>query len=410
MNIFRFMQLEFSYFNKLSILGKRLLVSYILFELASPLLSIFTNAFLWRYSNSFFHIIVYNLALFVVSPFIFYLNGLLLRKYSPTFLYLIGCILLPVSTILVVFFPSVETNIIILYGIISGIGNSFYWANLKLITLPATTREDRVYFSAIQSSAGTFINVVIPAVAGYIIVVGENTHLYSATFAYQSLSFIALFIMVLAGVLVHNFPTGFNAPAKIALTNISSSWNKFRMLQLSDGIVGGSIYFVPTLMVLLLVGKEDALGLIQSITSILSGVVVYIIGRILPSHKTLTLLGVALLIYLAGSLFFSINFAFLGVIVYYITLTLFQPLQWTALSPITNNLIDDEKERHKHNEYQYIFDIEIFLNLGRVVGTVVILGLLQITTQEAALRYAPLGLALIQQLQWVLAYYILKKS
>jgi YQGE family putative transporter len=407
--MFAFLQKEISYFHKLTHVGKRLIISYILFEMAAPLFSVFINAYVWRETNSMHFIAVYNLALFVISPVAFYLNGLLLRWFKASSMYAVGCILLMLSTVGVVFLPQIDLFSIILYGALSGLANGMYWANLKLITQKATTKSDRVYFSALQSGSATFINVLIPFLIGYVIAFGDKNASYTVQMAYQFFAGGGFVIMIIAGLIMYKTNIVVTLSRHIHLSTVSPSWNKFRWLQVTDGFVSGANYFVPTLMVLFLVGQEDELGTIKSITALIAAGITYVVGRTVSQHGTLRLLAISLAIYLLGSVLYTWQFGFLGVIVYYIALTLFEPLQWTSLSPITHNLIDDEKLVQKHHEYQYIFDVEVFLNIGRALGVVLFLVILEYTSQELALRFAPLIFALLLQFQWVLAYAIMRR-
>lgn len=83
-----FFQDQTSYLAQLTAKERRLLTSFFLFGLASPIFLIYTNTFLWRTSfNNSTTVILYNLGIYTGLSFGFLLNAALLRYVTAHRLY-----------------------------------------------------------------------------------------------------------------------------------------------------------------------------------------------------------------------------------------------------------------------------------------------------------------------------------
>ena len=97
--------------------------------------------------------------LFLGLPLGFYFNGLLLRKFSSSLLYIFGLLLMGVSVTGIIFTSPHQIVTVALFGFIYGISLGIFWANRNLLTLITTTSENRIYFSGIESSSATIIGM-----------------------------------------------------------------------------------------------------------------------------------------------------------------------------------------------------------------------------------------------------------
>src|SRR5258708_32425196 len=112
-----FIARETAYFYKLHQDARKLLVSIFLYNLVSPLFGIFLNAFLWRQTHDIILLTVYNLILYAFIPIGFYLNGWLLRRFSPAVPYTISLLLYGFAIAVLMFLSKISYPAIVIFSI-----------------------------------------------------------------------------------------------------------------------------------------------------------------------------------------------------------------------------------------------------------------------------------------------------
>lgn len=402
-----FLQKEQRHFNRLSANAQRLLSSIFLYNLIGPIFGVFINAFLWRQSHDVTLVALYNLALFAAVTFGFYLNGLLMRKFTTSALYTFGLLVGGLTITTLIFLSQTTLLSVLIFGFLDGIAVGLYWANRNLLTLQTTKSDNRIYFSGIESSSQTITNILIPLLIGYFITFGTIIHLYSPLQGYQMLAMIMLLIIGFVGIIMRSFQTNSQNAPKLFLKNASASWNKFRLYELILGFLNGATAFLPTLIVLSLLGKEDTLGTIQTFAAIVTTIIVYTIGKHLDVKHRVAILSASVAIGIAGAGFLSITYSPLGVFVFFASQALCAPLIWMSVNSLNYDLIDNEDKTNEH-QYAYVCDQEIYLNAGRILGIVAFLLLVQFVSGNFGLRFGPLLFAVSQILLIIIALSIEK--
>lgn len=402
-----FIAKERNHFQKLSTEAQKLLTSIALFYVIGPIFSIFINAFIWRQSQEFLLVSFYNILVYLGIPFGFYLNGILLRKVSPKRMYFLGLLVSGLTIVFLIYMPTLTYLSVGLFGFIHGIAGGVYWANRNLLTLKTTTSDNRIYFSGLESILSTYSKIFIPLVTGWFIVLGSSTNLYTEVTGYKIMATLMMVIIAVTGFFImtmHIPPMHYKT---LLLHKVSSSWQKFRMLQVILGFLQAVSVLLPTLMVLSLVGKEDALGTVQAAASILTAFVVYKLAKSLKVKHRLTLLQISFAVGLIGAVAFSISYSGLGVLIFYASQAIAAPFLWIATSSLNYDLIDEDKNEKTH--YAYISDQEIFLNGGRIAAILVFIALIYVYSNDVALRFTPLIFAFSQIFLSLLARSIEKK-
>ncbi len=387
----KFIAKEKDHFNRLNTFGQQLIISIIFYSLLAPIFYVFINAFLWRQSGDFKIVAVYNIFFFIGILVGFFINGLLYKLYSPSRLYIIGVFFQGISTAILLLLPAVNYWVIIIFGIIFGVATGIYWANRNFLTLKATESHNRIYFASIESNADTLLKIIIPALIGWFII---GFHFADPLAAYKYLAFFMLLVSLIIGWKFKNFDLKIPKPSNLFLKSTSARWMRYRVFQLLDGFMDGVMAFAPTLMVLYLVGQEDTLGSIQSISALIAAVVIFFLGKSLTiKHRTRLLLVNAFMAIL-GTAFFSLNYSELGVYVLFACEAVSIPLFWLADSSLSFDLIDENENKESH--YAYVVDREVYLNLGRIGGVLIFLLWAQVASSSQALRFTPLLFALFQ--------------
>ncbi len=136
---------------------------------------------------------------------------------------------------------------------------------------------------------------------------------------------------------------------------------------------------------LILVGQEEALGIVQSASAILTSILIFALAKYLHVRHRMTLITLAILIAIIGAGSLSIFYSALAVIFFIACQAVIEPFNWIAMN-------SHDPEKH----YAYVCDQEMYLNIGRVVSILFFIALVHFSSQMLALRFTPLILVIIQ--------------
>ncbi|MCB0657300.1 MAG: hypothetical protein KDC57_14240, partial [Saprospiraceae bacterium] len=214
--------------------------------------------------------------------------------------------------------------------------------------------------------------------------------------AYYILTGVVFGITFLASLLVHR--GGFQNPARSRFLyfKFHKLWYKMLGLASLKGIAQGYIVTAPVMLIMKLVGEEGALGVIQSIAALLSALLLYLLGRVTKPEHRITIFASGLGLFVLGALFNATLFSALGVLLFVLCLLFARPLLDLAYFPIQLKVIDVLAKWEQRNEFTYIFNHELGLYVGRLLGCGMFILLAWYVSDTIALRYALLVIAIIQ--------------
>lgn len=399
-----FFKKELSHYLSLPKVVKRLVISYSMRGFAYPIFSIFVNAFIWRVSQSILDVSIYNLASFIGLPLGFFVNGFILKKIKIKQSYFLGLALSMLSVLSVVFFTGSHWPSFLLYGTVYGFGCGLYWSCRNYLSFQETNDGGRNYFLSLISSIELLAQVIISFLAGWLIMSGETSTWYTPIMAYWFLIFVAGIFVWLAGFIVKNIEYRSPVVTKIWQPFVSRQWNTLRIVDFGIGLLEGIKFFLPTLLILYFLGREGVLGTITAIVSLLTILFFYIYGRLAkPQHrKKVFLLSLITHLVLAG--FLALVHNGFNVIVYVLLSNLPQAFFWLTLEPWMLARMDKEIGENPEQKYFLVFDMELFLNMGRIVSVLGFLVIIFYLGTKMALQITPLILALIQIIVMALAW------
>jgi YQGE family putative transporter len=158
------------------------------------------------------------------------------------------------------------------------------------------------------------------------------------------------------------------------------------------------------------VGNEGSLGLIQSISGMVTALVLYILGRVTGPKHRIYIFTAGYLIFLIGTITNGVMFSASGVMVFVLCKVLFQPLHDIAYFPIQMRVINVLSIKEKRNEFGYIFNHEFGLYIGRFIGLGLFIYLAFYISETFALKYALIIIAVVQLLSIPVAKHIINQS
>lgn len=397
---------EFQFFLSHPLGMRTLLLTNLLYALVMPIVELFVGAYIMRNSEDISLVVIFQLAVYTGIPLTFMINGFLLNRFPIARLYSLGMLLSGVSMFAMMSLDNLDTFGVFFAGLIMGLSYGFFWANRDLLALNTTQDANRNYYYGIETFFYTMTGIVVPLAAGAFIAASEKNGWFGGhvNVAYHGLTVFVMALSIFASILVHRGQFLNPKKAPFLFLKFDRLWNKMLGLASLKGVAQGYIVTAPTMLIMTLVGKEGSLGLIQGIAAFLSAILLYTLGRVTGPKHRLLIYGIGCSLFVLGALFNAGMYSALGVILFMLCLMFARPLLDIAYFPIQLKVIDVVAEKEGRNEFAYIFNHELGLYLGRLLGCGLFIVLARYVSEYAALRYALLVIASVH----FLGYFAMK--
>jgi MFS transporter, YQGE family, putative transporter len=386
-----------------------LLMTNLLYALVLPILELFVGAYILRQTNNTSYVVIYQLAVYTGIPFTFLINGYLLRYIKIARLYSLGMVMSGVAMTIMMLLPELKLAGIAVVGLTMGVSYGFFWCNRDFLAISSTDDSNRNYYFSLETVFYTITFIIMPALAGLFISLGELKGLYPPRFAYITLTALVFLLTIIASIMVHQGSFENPERERFVFFKWRPEWYKMIWLGSFKGIAQAAIFFYPILLILTFIGNEGSLGGIIAVSSLITTALLYFIGRFSKPEHRIYVFGAGLLLYLIGGTFNTILFSAAGVLLYQMCGSLARPLLDAAYFPIQMNVIDKLSEIEKRGKVAYIFNHEFGLFFGRLAGCLVFLITARVFSPEAALRYSLLLIAAIQALSIPIAMKLIKR-
>jgi YQGE family putative transporter len=392
--------------------AKDLLRLNLMYHLVFPIIMIFVQAYLWGNAKDARINIVYTLGSFGGNYIGYLINGFLLRKISIKPLFYIGLILSVLPMALIVYFIDIKLSNVVWFGIIFGIGTGMYYSCRNFLSYLVTNDESRNFFAGLEQFIIITSNFLTPMFFGFIIIgLGEKYGWYEKQTVYKVGMAISMIMMFLTWFIIKR--TNYKSPpvSRFLYFKFDKLWNYQRFLSLFIGTVETGIYMLMALLILNVVGGESALGLIESLSTIFSALVVYFVSKkSTPAHRPKIMLAGVISITIGG-LILGIEYSVMGVLGLKVFQIIADPLMHSSYRATWWSVIDAVSAKEKKSEYSYMIDTEFFINLGRAIGGTFLLVMLYAGIDiNDGLRYIFLILGLLQFISYALIKHLTKKT
>lgn len=385
-----------------------LVITNLVYALVLPVIDIFVAAYVMRNSNDPVKVVIYQLTIYTGIPLTFLLNGFLLKHFNIRKLYSAGMMLSGVSMMIMMSLKTLDLVGIGIAGITMGLSFGFYWANRDYLALATTDDKNRNYYYGLETFFYTIIAVIIPVAIGWFIESkGSDARIHSAYVAITGAVFI---ITVFASIVC--FRGKFKNPTqkKYIFFKFHPLWYRLLFLALLKGLAQGFLVTAPAMLIMLLLGKEGALGTAQSIGAIIAAVIMYILGRVSKPSDRIKIFAAGLILFAVGAIFNGLLFNQLGVILFMLMLLIAKPMLDLAYFPIQFKVIDIISKIENRGEFAYILNHEAGLYVGRFLGAGTFILLAYAVSTDFALRYAIIIIGLLQLCSIFVARKIIEKG
>ena len=400
---------EYLFFKSMPHDMRVLLLTNMVYAFVLPVVDIFVSAYIMRSSNDPTLVAIYQLTLYTGIPFTFWINGYLLNRIKIAYLYSFGMLLSGISMSVMMFLGELDLYGVAFAGLIMGGSFGFFWANRDFLALITTNDDNRNYYYGLETFFFTLTFILIPFIVGWFIISYQNfdgAGNGDVTTAYRIITGCVLLITILSSILINQGHFSNPTQKRFVFFKFDALWNKMLFLAILKGLAQGYIVTAPAILIMRLVGDENSLGTIQSISGIVTAIVLYILGRTAQPRHRIYIFAVGLFAFLIGAAVNTVLFSAIGVMVFVLCLVLFRPLHDIAYFPIQMRVIDIVSKREQRNEFAYIFNHEFGLYFGRFIGLVLFIVLSTYVSVNFSLKYSLLIIAALQLISIPVAYHI----
>ena len=399
---------EVAHFNNQEHNFRILVLTNLVYALVLPVIDIFVAAYVMRNSNDPTKVVIYQLTIYTGIPVTFLLNGYLLKHFNIRKLYSAGMMLSAISMMVMMSLKSLDLTGIGLAGIIMGMSFGFYWANRDYLALAITNDNNRNYYYGLETFFYTIIAVIVPVAIGWFIESNGNDALIHR--AYKIITAAVFLITILASIVC--FRGNFKNPAqkRFVYFKFHPLWYRLLSLAMLKGLGQGFLVTAPAMLIMLLLGKEGALGTAQSIGAIIAAIIMYVVGRLSSPRHRIFIFAAGVSLFALGAILNGILFNQAGVVLFILLLLIAKPLMDLAYFPIQFRVIDIVSKIEKRGEFAYILNHEAGLYTGRFLGAGTFLLLAYTISTEVALRYAIVIIGLLQLFSVLVAKGIIAKG
>lgn len=258
-----------------------------------------------------------------------------------------------------------------LISILYGISSSAYWFSYNLFVINKIDNKIRTEYTVKSKIISSIIGILCPIILGSIITVTN----------YELTAIIILIISIIQIIL--SFMLSPDEKTNLCKFNIKETWNKLknnkqiRKISIVELLIGmnvsdGALEVLMTILIFNSFKTDMNLGIITSITTILSMISVKLYGRIYKKKNDKNLIIISSILPVIAVLILLTWRNNVTIIIYNVCYVIF-----TSLLTLTREIrlfnISDSCIVDKNNQCEFFALREVILNIGRVVGYVMLL-------------------------------------
>lgn len=399
---------EYHHFSSCRPEMRSLLFANTIYASVLPVIEIFVAAYIMHNSSDVKKVMVCQLSIYVATPLAFLVNGFLLKRIQASQLYATGMILSGCALFTLMTSSIKNTADVVFFGGLIGLSTGVFWANRGFLVLSVTTDENRDYFYGVELSVATMSSLLVPLVVGLLVSKGGTTakdnHSYQAI-ALGSLLLTSISAAVLLLTIVDRAPekASFSLPSHLL-------WRKMLVLAALKGLGQGYIVTLPAVLVMQLVGQEDALGILETFGSTIVAASLYLVSRAIRTRHRSVVFTFALLLFFSGSIVNAMLSSVLGVVILISCMLVSKPFIELAYYPIQFLVTDVVSRAECRGRYGYLFTHECGTFVGRSLGCILFLALAYYSSSRAAMLYALPVVAGLQLLSVPIARLLLMEA
>ncbi|MCM3760560.1 hypothetical protein M3212_07130 [Alkalihalobacillus oceani] len=357
--------------------------------LANSLSNVFVNVFLFRLSDNMYEVALFNFIAYVTWLPAFVFAGWLCKKKDRKIGLIIGGSLQLLFYLAILALAEQAIDWVPLLGFIFGVGSGFYWLSINVLSVDLTSEHNRLWFNGVNGLFGSLSQMLGPFIAGLIVTFLPHFYGYQLIF-FLSLILFANTIWLTTLLPAYKMEERFRW-RKIIDVHHNREWKLLSLAFVGLSFRDGVISFVIVVWVFMVTGSESVLGNFVFVTTLLSVLTYYIVGKCKMSQsKQVLLVAGNLGLSSALSLFlFDVNWGIL--IAYGIVAAISIPLFEVPFNTMSLNNIAELDDRGA-TRVELVISREMALSAGRVSSVGLLAAVYSSSSTES---YLPAFLALL---------------
>lgn len=371
------------------------------FQFGASMSGLFLNLYLWRLTQDLVVNGVYNIVVFILTPFVFAAGGWIAKRKDRMVTYRLGIVMIAIFYLMVVIAQEQVAQYYIWFAIFNGIASGFYWTGYLVIQYDVSTEANRIRFLAVNMIVFNTAGLAGPALAGSIIQRSTGLEGYIFIFTIAFIMFLIAALVSFRIPMIASHHKAYYLKFMGIVMHKNRRWLKALFSFLVLGLFQGIMLFLPNIMLFQTVGREDWVGYLGVFFSSLTVATGYVISRKaqkehVRKYVLLSTTGVTL----ASSLLL-IKVEFWSVAVFMIFFSICNPLAVNTLTSYYYRLMGTLPLKGQLRVESVVMR-ELFLNVGRVLS----ITLLIILAQDLKSVWLPIVLFGMAALQYISVFLI----
>jgi YQGE family putative transporter len=380
-----------------------------MFAAANALSGTFVTIYLWKAKNDFALIAWFAIANQITMALTFWIAGKWVKEHNKMHALRLGVAVSALFYILILWLGVRAVDYVMWLGVVMGLASGLFWIAFNIVYFEVTNPETRDKFNGVAGLLGSGAGMIAPWLSGYFI-----THMKDTT-GYRLIFTISL-VIFLIGVVTSFFLKkrkvqqhyDWNYGFKLLLQK-GHPWRKITVGLMAQGVREGVFGFMIGLLVYLSTKNEMSLGNFSLISSAVALISFFVVGKWLkPRWRNLAMLiGILMMIVVIFPFFWQLNYTTL--ILFGVGTSLFMPLFTIPITSVVFDLIG-RNDQTAEKRVEYIVLRELALNAGRLLGTLLFIGVITWSKQPLVINFLLLGIGSAPLLTWLYMRPWLNKS
>ncbi|WP_226583061.1 MFS transporter [Halobacillus litoralis] len=356
-----------------------------LYSLGIFLSSTFVNIYLWKQSNSYIDIALYNLSIYILQPLTFIFAGKCAKKIDRVIVLRTGVTVLSLFFLTVLIVGEQASSFNIMLGSLLGVGYGFYWLAYNVLTFEITEPDTRDFFNGFLGVLQSLGGMTGPLLAGYIISRLNNFTGYTVIFAISFGLFI-IAVLVSFGLSRRKAKGNFSFRRIVTERKHNSNWKRILNAHIAQGFREGTFLFAVSIWIFLITKDELSLGVFNLVFSSFSFLFYFLVSRWAKPRRRKKVIFISGLSLYLSVLILLFSDTMTWMLVYAGIAGIFFPLLYVPYVSLTYDVIG-RSWNAAEMRIEYIVVREIFLNFGRVLSILIFLLAITWITPETGIPY-----------------------
>lgn len=249
------------------------------FILGASMSGVFLNLYLWRLTGSLAVNGGYQIIVFAVTPLAFAWAGRWVKRKDRLFVIRLGVIFSALFYLLVIIAQEQVADYYYIFAFLNGLSVSFYWIGYLVLMFDVSNQSNRLRYMSSNLIVFTFANLIGPAAAGFIISLFVSLTGYVIIFSIAFCMFVITAFASFRLKPIDSHHKAYYLQLMGLLIRKNSAFRKVLAGYFLYGNLQGVIMFLPNLLLFEVLPREDAVGYLGVLSSLIGIAAGYLISR-----------------------------------------------------------------------------------------------------------------------------------